>query len=166
VKAHGGYVDVCSKKGEGSTFSIFLPASEKRVPNLINYADHLTKGVETVLLVDDEEAVRHIGQEMLKAMGYHVLTASDGKEAIGIYGEHRDDISIVLLDMVMPRMGGAETYDNLKHMNSDVKVLLLSGYSVDGQATEILDRGCDGFIQKPFDMKELSGKMRQILDKK
>jgi len=103
---------------------------------------------------------------MLKAMGYQVLTASDGKEAIGIYEEHRDDISIVLLDMVMPRMGGAETYDNLKRMNSDVKVLLLSGYSVDGQATEILDRGCDGFIQKPFDMKELSGKMRQILDKK
>ena len=164
VKAHGGYIEVKSDRGQGSTFSIYLPASRKKVATPARYAGQFIKGAETVLLVDDEEAVRQVGLEMLEAMGYRVLTASDGNEALSIYEKSGGDIGLVLLDMVMPNMGGAETYDGLKEIDPKVKVLLLSGYSIDGQATEILDRGCDGFIQKPFNMKELSGKIRQILD--
>jgi CheY-like chemotaxis protein len=165
VKAHGGFIDVESRIGKGSTFIVFLAASSKKIPKPVRYGEHIMKGAETILLVDDEEAIRKVGQEMLQAMGYRVLTACDGKEAISMYEQNNGDINMVILDMVMPHMGGAETYDALKRMDADVKVLLLSGYSVDGQAREILKRGCDGFIQKPFDMKDLSGKVRQILDK-
>ncbi|MBW1741586.1 MAG: response regulator [Deltaproteobacteria bacterium] len=95
-----------------------------------------------------------------------VLIARDGKEAVEVYKKNRDDIDIVVLDMVMPNMGGGEAYDRMKQINPDIKVLLSSGYSIDGQATEILERGCDGFIQKPFSMKELSEKIKEILEKK
>jgi CheY-like chemotaxis protein len=103
---------------------------------------------------------------MLKALGYKVLLAKSGKEAIELYNEKRDNIDMLLLDMIMPDMGGGETYDRMKEINPDIKILLSSGYSIDGQATEILKRGCDGFIQKPFDMQGLSQRIRKILDKK
>jgi CheY-like chemotaxis protein len=84
---------------------------------------------------------------------------------VEIHRRHKDDVDLVILDMIMPDMGGGETYDRMKEDNPKVKVLLSSGYSINGQATEILQRGCDGFIQKPFQLKELSGKIREILDK-
>ncbi len=99
-------------------------------------------------------------------MGYTVLVARDGKEAIQLYKENKDKIDIVILDMIMPDMGGGETYDRMKENNPDIKVLLSSGYSIDGEAEEILERGCDGLIQKPFNMKQLSGSIREILEKK
>jgi CheY-like chemotaxis protein len=116
-----------------------------------------------VLLVDDEDAVRRVGKDLLGAMGYQVLLARGGQEAIEAYEQDRDGIDLVLLDMVMPHMGGGETYDRIKEINPKVKVLLSSGYSIDGEATEILKRGCNGFIQKPFTMKQLSKKMREVL---
>ena len=103
---------------------------------------------------------------MVKALGYKVLLAKSGKEAIELYNEKRDNIDMLLLDMIMPDMGGGETYDRMKEINLDIKILLSSGYSIDGQATEILKRGCDGFIQKPFDMLRLSQRIRKILDTK
>jgi CheY-like chemotaxis protein len=165
VKGHRGYVDVASRKGKGTTFKIYLPASEKRVYKAFKYSDRIVTGTETVLLVDDEEAIRQVGQELLEAMGYQVLLASNGEDAIELYGKHGDDIDLILLDIVMPKMGGGETYERMKEINPDVKVLLLSGYSIDGEATDILNRGCNGFIQKPFTMKELSGKIREIVEK-
>ncbi|UCH01106.1 MAG: response regulator [Deltaproteobacteria bacterium] len=93
-----------------------------------------------------------VGEQMLKTLGYKVLLARGGKGAIELCNEKRDNIDMVLLDMIMPDMRGGETYDRMKEINPDIKVLLLSGYSIDGQTTEILKRGCDGFIQKPFDM--------------
>jgi len=167
VKAHGGYIDVESKKGHGTTFSIYLPASSEKAPiKKKELPQKLLKGKETILLVDDEDIVLDVGEEMLKALGYKVLLAKSGKEAIEIYHKNRDNIDMVLLDMVMREMGGGETYDRMKDINPDIKVLLLSGYSIDGQATEIIKRGCDGFIQKPFDMQGLSQRIRKILDKK
>ena len=100
----------------------------------------------------------------LQALGYNVLTAGGGEEAVEIFGRQREMIDLVILDMVMPGMGGGETYDRLKALQSHVKVLLSSGYSIDGQATEILNRGCDGFIQKPFNLKDLSRSIAGILD--
>ncbi|MFH1674504.1 MAG: response regulator [Pseudomonadota bacterium] len=88
-----------------------------------------------------------------------------GREAVEIYEASKDKIDLVILDMIMPDMGGGETYDGMKEINSDVKVLLSSGYSIEGEATEILERGCDGFLQKPFNIKDLSAKIRELLDK-
>jgi len=123
------------------------------------------RGQKTLLLVDDEEAIRHIGQELLEDMGYKVLLAKDGKEAIDIYEENREEIDIVLLDIMMPNMGGSEAYDRLKAMNPKVKVLLWSGANVDGLATDMLKRGCNGFIHKPFSIKQLQRTITEILDK-
>jgi len=166
IKGHGGYIEVDSKKGRGATFRIYLPASGKKVQKAVKTADQLIKGTGTVLLVDDEEVILEVGKELLEGMGYRVLTAKDGKKAVEAYKKNRDEIDIVLLDMVMPNMGGGEAYDRMKEINPDIKALLSSGFSIDGEASEILERGCNGFIQKPFSMKELSGRIRNILEKK
>ncbi|GAF75482.1 unnamed protein product, partial [marine sediment metagenome] len=105
-----------------------------------------------------------VGEGILTELGYKVLPARSGKEAIEIYKKNKDNIDMVILDMIMPQMGGGVTYDRLKKINPNIKVLLSSGYSIDGQATEIVDRGCDGFIQKPFNIKALSQEVRKILD--
>jgi PAS domain S-box-containing protein len=163
VKAHGGYVDVESKLGEGTTFSIYLPATENGVQETIEPAEQLIKGKGTVLLVDDEEFVVEVGIKLLEALGYTVLGARSGKEALGVYEMQKDNIALVILDVIMPGMGGRETYDRLKKINPDVKVILSSGYSIDGQTRQILERGCNGFIQKPFTLNEISKKLREIL---
>jgi two-component system cell cycle sensor histidine kinase/response regulator CckA len=169
ISNHGGIITVDSRKGKGSTFTMYFPASEKE---LIEEEELLPgevlRGTEAVLLVDDEEMVLEVAAEMLRELGYTVLMARSGKEAIEIIskGPNLSPVpDIVILDMIMPGMGGGETYDRLKEINPDIKVLLLSGYSIDGQATEILERGCNGFIQKPFSMRELSGRIREILNK-
>ncbi len=165
IKGHGGYIDVDSEKGRGTTFRIYLPAAEDQVEKTAETAERIIKGSGTILLVDDEEMVLNVGVEILKGLGYTVLEAKSGKEAIEIYEEHRDKIDMVILDVVMPEMGGGEAYERMKEINPNAKVLLSSGYSIEGQATDILKRGCDGFIQKPFGMKELSGRIKEILVK-
>ncbi len=165
IKGHGGYIDVDSEKGQGTTFSIYLPASKEKVEKTVETAEEIIEGSGTILFVDDEERVLDVGADVLKELGYTVLEAKSGREATETYKEHRDKIDMVILDMVMPDMGGGETYDRMKEINPNVKVLLSSGYSIDGQASEILKRGCDGFIQKPFGMKELSGRIKEILVK-
>jgi two-component system cell cycle sensor histidine kinase/response regulator CckA len=115
--------------------------------------------------VDDEDMILDVGTQILEKMGHKVMKAKSGQEAIEIYEKHRDLINLVILDMIMPGVGGGETYDRIKTINPEVKVLLSTGYSINGQATEILERGCNGFIQKPFRMKELSHKIREVLDK-
>lgn len=165
IKNHGGIIDVSSTEGTGTVFTIHLPASGKGIEKEKQMHETAMGGSETVLLVDDEDMVLQVGERMLKSLGYKVVTAGSGEEAIRRYGEGRDKIDIVLLDMIMPGMGGGDAYDRIKEIDPTAKTLLSSGYSVDGQASEILERGCDGFIQKPFNMKQLSQKMREILDK-
>ena len=174
IKNHDGIINVNSEKGKGSTFDIYLPASEKEAPisvkeiiiKEVRLVNGILKGTETLLLVDDEDMILDVGEGMLKEMGYNVFLAGGGKEAIEVYRKHKDHINLVILDMIMPDIGGSDVYDRLKEINPDIKVLLSTGYSIDGQATEILERGCDGFIQKPFNMKELSEKIWEVLDKK
>ena len=166
IKNHGGFINVYSEKGHGTTFNIYLPVSEKEVIEEKKPAGDILRGTETVLFVDDEDMIIEIAEEMFEQLGYKVLIARSGKEAIEIYEKNKERIDIVLLDMIMPDMSGSNTYDRMKEIDPDIKVLLSSGYSINGQATEIMDRGCNGFIQKPFKMKELSQKLREILDEK
>ncbi|MDY6987126.1 MAG: response regulator [Thermodesulfobacteriota bacterium] len=165
IKGHGGYVDVESMTGQGTSFSIYLPAVERKVQRPLPSVEDIVQGTGTVLLVDDEEVILEVGQELLEAMGYRVFTARDGEEGLDVLRKHSDEIELVLLDMVMPNMGGGETYDRMREINPGVRVLLSSGFSIDGEATEILERGCNGFIQKPFTMRQLSQKIGEVLKK-
>ena len=165
IRNHSGIIDVKSEKGKGSTFDIYLPAVESKVRDQKSEVRESVKpGTETILLVDDEEIIIDVSPEMLTELGYEVLTARSGEEALEQYRINRDKIDLVILDMIMPDMGGGETYDRLKQIDPNIMVLLSSGYSIDGQATEILKRGCNGFIQKPFNIEILSKKIREILN--
>ena len=168
VEGHGGYIDVESEVGCGTVFNIYLPASKALAPDQMTHFEkgEIIFGTEGVLLVDDEAEIRKVGGEMLETLGYRVLMAGDGEEAVRVFKDHQNDIDIVLLDMVMPKIGGGEVYDRLKRINRDIIVLLVSGYSDDGEAGEILKRGCDGFIQKPFMIDELSQSLRTLLEKR
>jgi CheY-like chemotaxis protein len=123
----------------------------------------LYNGSGTVLLVDDEDYIREVGRQMLEKIGYTVVTAEEGEAAIHIFEGAPARFDIVILDLIMPGLGGGDVFDRLREIKSDAKVLLSSGYSLDGQAMEIIDRGCSGFIQKPFTMKSLSQKIREVL---
>ncbi len=168
VKSLGGFIEVDSKIERGTTFRIYLPASGR-----ILTADPQPDGEQpvigssrTVLLVDDEEVVLDVGVQMLQHFGYAVLPAANGHEALQLYTENKEKIDLVILDMVMPDMGGRVVYDRLKQCNSEVKVLLSSGYSISGEASEIMKCGCNGFIQKPFNIKELTAQIDHILQQR
>ena len=170
INNHGGIIDVHSQKGKGTAFSIYLPAVDAE--GTAERPDQASKrkksgvialGTEKILLVDDEEEILNVGKLMLTKLGYEVLAAKSGREAIDFYKENIGEIDMVILDVIMPGMGGGETFDSLKAIDSDIKVLLSSGYSLDGRAKEILKRGCIGFIQKPYGMRDLSEKLRDVL---
>jgi len=163
IKNHDGIITAESAKGKGATFKIYLPISDKPIIDQPRAVQQIVTGTETILLIDDEEMIIDVAAEMLKKIGYKVLTAKGGREAIDVYRLNQDKVAIVILDLIMPEMGGGEVYESLKKINANVKVLLSSGYSLKGQAAEILQRGCNGFIQKPFITHELSNKIRDIL---
>jgi CheY-like chemotaxis protein len=162
VRNHGGHIDVQSAINQGTAFHIFLKAHEEDKIDLPS--KNVYKGDGTILLVDDDPMILEVGQVMLRALGYTVLTANGGKEAISIYSENQKRISLVILDMIMPDVGGGATFDCIKEINSEVLVLLASGYSLEGEAAEIMNRGCSGFIQKPYSMQLLSEKVNAIME--
>ena len=157
--------------GERNTGMAETPASEgspKGFPKStdISVPPGLLGGSEVVLFVDDEEMICDIGEQILKAMGYRTIIARDGVEAVEIYKQHQDKIDMVILDIFMPKMGGVEAFDRLKEVNPRIKVLISSGCSLNDQVMDVIGRGCSGFIQKPFRFKDLSYKMREVLDEK
>jgi len=164
IKSHGGAINVYSEKGRGTTFGIYLPASEKEVPAEKPPAREVLKGHETILLVDDEDMIINVSKDILETLGYNVIVAKNGEEAIEIYKKKNDEIDLVILDMIMPGMGGGETFGVLKTIDPRIKVILSSGYSVNGRPAKMLEQGCNAFIQKPYSMGDLSHKIRAVLD--
>jgi signal transduction histidine kinase/ActR/RegA family two-component response regulator len=165
IKNHNGFFEVSSEKNKGTTFNFYIPASEKKVMQKNTKPQEIQKGNETILLVDDEDMVIDATSEMLETLGYSVNVARSGEEAILFCRKNNDKIDLVILDIVMPAMNGVEAYGILKKINPQIKVLLSSGYSVNESVTKMLDNGCQGFIQKPFNLTQLSQKVREVLDK-
>jgi signal transduction histidine kinase/CheY-like chemotaxis protein len=170
IKKHKGIITVDSRVGRGTTFSIFLPAArilhrpkEKDKLRVISSGKLPEKGSGTILVVDDEEYILNADKAMLNELGYEVLLANGGKEALRVFDENKDRIDLLILDLIMPDMGGEVVYDRIKSSRPDVRVILSSGYSIEGQAESILKKGCDGFIQKPYNLNQLAQKIKEIL---
>jgi signal transduction histidine kinase/CheY-like chemotaxis protein len=163
VKNHGGFINVYSVPNKGTTFTLYFPAAGRPAAAEEDPSPAPLPGKETILLVDDEEIIIEVGGAMLASMGYKVLTAGSGLEALELYGSREPRVDLVILDLILPEMDGGEIFDRLRDLDPAVKVLLSSGYSLNGQAAQILERGCRGFIQKPFTLQELSLKIREIL---
>ena len=163
IKNHRGIIRVDSQPGQGTTFHIFLPVSAKAAVAELTRDDAILRGSGTVLLVDDEDGIRLVAGRILQQLGYQVLSAENGLQALEIYRQERDRIDLVILDMLMPGMGGAATFQELKAIDPGVRVLLSSGYSLDGEAQQAMAAGARGFIQKPYRLAVLSHKVAAIL---
>ncbi len=166
VKNHGGYINVYSEKGFGTTFNLYFPALDRSAAAEVIVPQAIERGTETILFVDDEAMILATGEELLKELGYTVLIANGGREAAELFAQKIDEIDLVILDLVMPGLSGKDTFLRIKSTHPQTKVLLASGYSMNGAVDEILREGCDGFIQKPFNAVQLSTKIRSILDAK
>ena len=164
IKNHGGGILVHSEPEKGTTFRIYLPATENPPVAAVETDKEILTGRETILVVDDEQINVSVMTEMLEMLHYRVLPAGNGQEAVAVYMEKKDQIDMVILDMIMPGIGGGRTFDILREINPKVAVVLATGYSAEGEARKIINRGCRGFIQKPFQLQELSRKVREVLD--
>ncbi|MDD2390221.1 MAG: response regulator [Desulfobacterales bacterium] len=164
IKNHKGIITVSSEEKQGAAFYIFLPASDHSACTADRDVRKSPLAQKTILFVDDEAMIVDVARQLLEKKGYRVLTAGNGRESLDIFKQEKNRIDLVILDMVMPVMGGMDTYICLKTMKPDVKALLSSGYSLDKEAETILDLGCNGFIQKPYTIRDLTGKINEILD--
>jgi len=166
IKSHSGYIMCYSEPDEGTIFKIYFPVIEKEAERVGSKEEKVAieGGNETILLVDDEEAIQKLAEDILTRFGYTVLMASDGETALEIYREKKGEINLVILDIIMPGMGGRKCLEELLKMNPKSRIIIASGYSINGPAKEVLKAGAKGFISKPYDMRGMLQTVRKILD--
>jgi len=167
VQQHGGFIRCYSEPGAGTTFKVYFPAlfsdreSEDRVAGLWPRG-----GSETILVADDDEMIRDLCSRILTKAGYTVITASNGKEVLEVYATQAESISLVILDLIMPEMSGKQCLDGLLSLNPSVKVVIASGYSANGPTQDALSTGAKGFVNKPYEIRQVLEVVRRVLDSK
>ena len=168
VKSHGGYISCYSEVGQGTTFKIYLPAIVQ--PEIEETKEvepqPISRGTETILLVDDEEAIRGFAQQALMKFGYKVFTASTGEEALELYSVQPNQIDLIVMDLGMPGMGGHKCLQELLKINPEVRVVIASGYSINGQVKQSMEAGAKGYVGKPYQLADLLNTVRAVLDEK
>ena len=165
VRDHHGVLDVKSIVGVGTSFYIWLPCLEETIQSKPEI-DEVVPGMGTILLVDDEEFNRLTGRDMLESLGYKILLAENGLEAVNIYREQYSEIDLVVMDMIMPLMNGSEAYERIKEINADCKVIIASGYTNKEDISKLRESGLKGFIQKPYRPSDLSRMIIKTMNQK
>ncbi|MEO0280820.1 MAG: response regulator [candidate division WOR-3 bacterium] len=166
IKNHKGYIDFYSERFKGTTFNIYLPLSTTEIEEEVEKEGETTLSLnikKSILIIDDEESIRNSCKEIFEKEGLKVLTAKDGIEGIEIFEKNKEEIDLIILDMIMPKMSGKETFIGLKKLNRDIPIILCSGYSEEGEAEEIINMGVEAFLQKPYRMKTLIETIKKIL---
>jgi two-component system cell cycle sensor histidine kinase/response regulator CckA len=165
VKQHGGFLDVYSELGKGTAFRVYLPASEGAAEPLHHVDDAPVRGgTETILVAEDHEGLREMAQEILETLGYCLLLAKDGEEAVNQLAAHRDAISLVILDVIMPKLDGIDAYQRISEVKPGVPVIFTSGYSDHGPVLASLTKKGVSVLQKPYGSKVLARRVREVLD--
>ncbi len=163
IKNHAGWISVDSVLGEGTSVRMLLPATAIKLENEKKSKPKIVKGTGTILVVEDETMVMDVSCAMLEALGYNVIKAKTGTEAIDLTSSFGKNIDLVLLDIGLPDMGGEKVFFHIKEASPNTKVIICSGYALEGPAQEIMTAGAQDFIQKPFTLATLSGKLKKTI---
>jgi nitrogen-specific signal transduction histidine kinase/CheY-like chemotaxis protein len=165
VKSHGGYIMCYSEVGRGTVFKIYIPQMDPLVEGaLAQSLEEPRGGYETLLLVDDEDPVRDFAEQILSRYGYTVITAASGEKALDVYLQKKGEIDLVILDLIMPGMGGRKCLEKLLDINERVKIIIASGYSLEGFAKETVEMGARSFLNKPYESRTILRAVREVLD--